>query len=226
MESIIGDFPFRTALSFDPLFSYLRKRVENIDKTVNFNEKRIQSLLKKSQDLRGLILDPRRLKAGDERVNRLMSTVFSPLSWETEAVGAVIPFSIEPFFVSPQFKRLFIDANGALKGRINVGTGQFDQGRIIQAYLFILEKFYGIRQRFDYPVIRIVNDPDTGLERHYKMELDFRFAEIHAVKAPKALSEKERDRILEHLTELKYSGKSCHPKTSNCVALRSFVPWM
>ncbi len=201
MEKTLKDFPFRTVLSFEPLFAYLNKRLESADKTVNFNKKRIKSLLERSRDLNGPITDPGHLKASDERVNRLMSTVFSPISWETEAVGAVIPLSVEPFFVSPRFEQLFLDDNGFFQGRINVGTRRFNQGRIIRSYLFILERFYGIRQRFDYPLVRIIKDPETGLDRHFKMELDFRFVDIHALKTPKILSDEERAQILKHLTE-------------------------
>jgi len=201
MEKTLNAFPFRTVLSFEPLFAYLKQRVESVDETVNFNKKRIQALLDRSRDLNGQITDPDRLKASDERVNRLMSTVFSPISWETEAVGAVIPLTIEPFFVSPRFERLFLDKRGTFQGRINVGTRRFNQGRIIRAYLLILERFYGIRQRLDYPLVRIIKDPETGLDRHFRMQLDFRFVEVHPLTSPRVLSDEAREMVLEHLTQ-------------------------
>ncbi|MCK5641082.1 MAG: GAF domain-containing protein, partial [Gammaproteobacteria bacterium] len=69
------------------------------------------------------------------------------------------------------------------------------------AYLFILQEFYDIHQSLDYPIIRIVPDSETGLDRHFKMNLDFRFVRPHALKEPKPLTEDERAFILEHLTE-------------------------
>jgi len=201
MNNIINDFPFQSVLSFDPLLAYINKQAKNLDKTMDYHEKGLKSLLREAQDLQGPIKDANLLKDHADLVDRLMSTVFSPLSWDTDTVGAVTPFSIEPFFASPRFRRLFLDERGFLKGRISVGEELFDRGRVIRAYLFILEQFYGIRQRFDYPVIRIIKDPETGLDRHFKIELDYRFAEIHARKAPKALSDEERNWIQEHLTE-------------------------
>ena len=88
-----------------------------------------------------------------------------------------------------------------MAGRSNLDQKMFARGRIIRAYLFILEKFYGIRQRFDYPIIRIVPDPETGLDRHFKINMDFRYVDVHAVREPKRLTEADRRTILDHLTE-------------------------
>jgi hypothetical protein len=141
------------------------------------------------------------LERHSDLVRTLMSSVFSPVSWETEALAAVVPFSIRPVFISSLFKRLFLSKDGSFQGRSNLDEELYNRGRIIRAYLFILEKFYGIHQNLDYPIIRTVPDPETGLDRHFKMNLDFRFVEARAVKEPKTLTDQERDRILEHITE-------------------------
>ena len=201
MNTIIDDFPFQSVLSLDPLLVYIEKQAKNLDKTIDYHGKGFKDLLREAQDLRGPIKDASLLKDRADLINRLISTVFSPLSWETDAVGAVIPFSIEPILVSPRFRQLFLDEKGLFKGRVNVSAEHFDRGRVVRVYLFILEQFYGIRQRIDYPIIRIVKDPETGLDRHFKMELDFRFVEIHAYKELNELSDEERNRLREHLTE-------------------------
>ncbi len=220
MTDNIDEYAFQSVLSFDPLLGYIQEKKADFDHSLGFNREGLNDLLNGAEKLRGPIRDAAVLEKHRDLVKRLMGTVISPLSWETDIIGAVIPFSIEPFFISPRFKQFFIDENGRLKGKINVGRKQFDRGRVIRAYLFILEQFYGIKQRIDYPVIRIVQDPDTGLDRHFKIEMDFRFVEIHALKTPRELTEEERHRLREHVTEPEVLREILSPEDFE---LRGFV---
>jgi len=166
-----------------------------------FHEEDLEEMLRLAPELFETIEDTTVLDRNSDLVRRLMSLLFPPASWETEAFGAMVPFSMRPFFVSPRFQSIFLREDGTFLGRLNLDKEDFGRGRIIRAYLFILEKYYGIQQNLDYPIIRIVPDPETGLDRYFKMNLDFRFMEVYAVKEPKTLTEQERDLILEHLTE-------------------------
>lgn len=130
----------------------------------------------------------------------LMSMVFPPMDWETHAFAALVPFSMEPFLVSPLFRRLFLQ-DGRIYGRITLDEESFNRGRVIRSYLLVLERFYDISQTLDYPIIRIATDPQTGLDLYFNITLDLRFVDVHPVKAPKALTPEERAMILEHLTE-------------------------
>ncbi|NNG07859.1 MAG: GAF domain-containing protein [Desulfobacteraceae bacterium] len=161
----------------------------------------LQEMLKQAPELRGPIENLNILERHGDLVRTLMGFVFPPLYWDTEAFGAIIPFSMKPFFVSPRFQKLFLDQDGSFHGRLNLDGEMFHRGRIIRAYLFILQEFYDIHQSLDYPIIRIVPDSETGLDRHFKMNLDFRFVRPHALKEPKPFTEDERAFILEHLTE-------------------------
>ncbi|MCP4664866.1 MAG: hypothetical protein GY849_00750, partial [Deltaproteobacteria bacterium] len=202
MEQTHKDFPFRSVLSLKPLFDYLNQTPAAPGKAHHCLGKDLQEMLKQAPELFEPIEDLTILERHGDLLSRLMSMVFSPVFRDTEAVAAVTPFSIRPFFVSPYFQRLFLHDEGeALLGRFNLGEEVMMRGRVIRAYLFILERFYGIRQSFDYPIIRIVEDPETGLDRHFKMIPDFRFVEVYALKEPKPLSDDERALILEHLTE-------------------------
>jgi hypothetical protein len=170
------------------------------------------SLLRQAPEISRPIEDPTAFDGHGEIVAKLMGLVFPFSRWETDLYAAVIPFSMEPFFVAPQFGRLFLDDNRKFKGRLNLEDELFQRGRLIRAYLFVLEKFYGIRQRFDYPVIYIVEDPETGLERHFKMNMDFRFVEAHAITPPRTLSEGEIDFILNHLSEPEFLKEIIPPE--------------
>ncbi|UCB48606.1 MAG: GAF domain-containing protein [Deltaproteobacteria bacterium] len=201
MEQPIEDYPFRSVLSLEPLIDYLNRVVQDSQEVMLCQMQNLQERLRAAPELNGPVEDLNVLERHRDLVRTLMGFVFPPLYWDTEAFGAIIPFSMKPFFVSPRFQQLFLDRDGSFHGRLNLDDEMFHRGRVIRAYLFILQEFYDIHQSLDYPIIRIVPDSETGLDRHFKMNLDFRFVRPHALKEPRPLTEDERAFILEHLTE-------------------------
>jgi hypothetical protein len=196
-----GEYPLRAKLSLRPLIDHLKALASSKVGPKACRQEEIDALVGEAPSLLEPIEDLNQLDRHKEVVSRLMGYVFPPPFWENGTVGAIVPFSMKPFFVSPKFQSLFMGPEGLLGGRTNVDHEMFARGRVIRAYLFILEKFYGIRQRLDYPIIRIVTDPETGLDRHFKMNMDFRYVDVHAVREPKPLTETDRRTILDHITE-------------------------
>jgi len=192
---------FRCTLSLKPLLDYLKQNEAAFKELAPCADGALTELLDQAPELLEPIDDPSILERYSDQVKKLMSLVFPPVFWNTEAVGAVVPLSMQPFWISPGFKRLFLNDEGDFISNLNLDETEFKRGRLIRAYLLILEKFYGIQQKLDYPVIHTVADPETGLERHYKMSIDLRFVNAHAVGEPKKLTQAERATILEHLTE-------------------------
>ena len=186
MKDVFKEYPFGAVLSLAPLIEYLKRTGQTSIAATQCQVDDLLTMVQKVPVLTQPIHDQRVLEEHHDMVLRLMAMVFSPVFWETEAVGAMVPFSVEPFHVSPLFRRLFLDEKGFLTGRLNVDEESFDRGRVIRAYLFILEQIYGIRQQFDYHLIRTVSDPDTGLDRHFKIKIDFRFVQVRPINTPKA----------------------------------------
>jgi tRNA pseudouridine-54 N-methylase len=112
-----------------------------------------------------------------------------------------VPFNLQPVYVSPPFRRLLLDEAGRIKGLALMGEEMFLKGRILSAYYLIIEKYYGIGQKFEYPIVRVVPDPKTGLDLHLRIKPNLQFLEIHHKGELKQLSEKERAGLLEHLAE-------------------------
>lgn len=203
MENFLKNYPFRCVLSLKPLIDYINNITDNSTGSMPCHITELQEKLEQAPELLQPIEDLSTLEPHSALVNELMSLIFAPLSWDTEAVAAVIPFTIKPFFVSPHFQRLFLNEDGSFRGRRNVDEKRFNAGRVIRAYLFILEKFYGIHQNFEYPLVHIVPDPVTGLDSYFKITFDFRFVETHAIGKPKSLTDKELTLIQENLTDPK-----------------------
>ena len=108
-----------------------------------------------------------------------MSLVFPPAFWQTDLVGAFVPFNLRPVYISPSFKRLLLNEDGSFKSRPLMGEEIYLTGRILRAYFLILEKSYSIRRDIDYPIIHVVPDPDTGLDLYLRIKPNLRFIEVH-----------------------------------------------
>jgi len=201
MKEILKEYPFRCVLSFKPFIDYLRScaadpYTESVCKTED-----IQGIIDQAPELLEPIEDLTILEKKRDTFHKLMSLVFPPVFWDSEAAAAAVPFTIKPIFASPSFRRLFINDKGIFQGTRNIDDDTFNRGRAIRAYLFILKKFYGIHNDFEYPLIHIVSDPATGLNRHFRIRIDFRFVEAHAATKPRSLSDQDRNFISQHLAE-------------------------
>jgi hypothetical protein len=184
-EDLRREYPFHTQFSLKPLINYLEQRKVRSDEPQPSISSDFQELLRDAKVLCNSVEDIKRSERHRDLFQRMMSYVFSPVFWDTEAVAAVIPFTAEPVFVSPLFRRLFLNKDGSVIDRVHAQRN--DQARVIRAYLFILQQLFDIKEDFDYPVVRVVSDPETGLDRHFKLNLDFRFVEARAKGEPKVL---------------------------------------
>src|SRR5262249_8938548 len=59
----------------------------------------------------------------------------------------------------------------------------------------IIERVYGLDAGIEFPWISIVKDPETGLERHFKLLLEPRFLDVDVVGEAPVLTEETRRRL-------------------------------
>ncbi len=197
----LKDYPFRCVLSFKPLIDYCERNKESWGEMgISYVEK-LRGMLDQVPQFRGPIEDLSFVARHEEVVKGLVSLVLPPTSWESDLVGIFVPFNLQPVYVSKAFRRLLLDEDGLIKGRVMVGEENYFRGRVLRAYYLILDKYYGIRQKFEYPIVHVVPDPETGLELHLRIRPNLQFVEIHHKGELKQLSEQERSRLLEHLAE-------------------------
>jgi hypothetical protein len=201
MDQVMKDFPFTSQLSLQPLIRYLRQMTDFSSRDVPLPPLDLDEILAKAPELNQPIKDREILKTRSDEFKILMSSLMPAVYWETEALAAIVPFTLEPFFVSPTFRSLFFTPEGTFKTRRNISQANFDHGRAVRAYLFILEKFYNIKQSMNLPIVYIVTDPETGLERHYQYHYDFRFVDVSARTPPSEPSQEERQFILDNISQ-------------------------
>jgi GAF domain-containing protein len=196
------EFPFKCFLSLSPLIDFWNQRVApkqilNCDTAEKLREK-----LQKAPELLNPIEDLSVIAEHRELVDILMTVVFPPAFWDTSYSAAIAPFHLRSFYATPPFERMLVSADGTFRGRPKMDVNAMASGRLLRAYLHIAKKFYGLELDFDYPVIFTFIDPETGLERHFKMQFDPSFVEARKVGEPKPLTGTARNHLLANLNDL------------------------
>ena len=141
------------------------------------------------------------LEGHQDLVRMLMSAVFPTSFWDTELVGALVPFSLRPVLVSPAFQRLLLNDDGSFRGKLHLEWDEYVHARRIRFLLLILKRFYGVDRDFDYPLVRTVQDPETGLDRHFRFRPDLRFVDVKAMGPLPSLPDGDVSSIIQHARE-------------------------
>jgi len=206
-----NDHPFRSVLSLEPLLDFWRKNVTPVCPHMESMFEVFEARINETPALTGAIEDVSILENYQDLLIPLMSVVFPAASSDTEVSGALTPCTSQPFYVSPRFKQLMVTEDGFLKGKVKNDQGVSEEGGLLRAYFLVLDKIYGFQQELDTPIIRIVQDQKTGLDRYFRITLDLQFVEVRTVGEPRKLSEKERVTIAENITDIEVLSRFISP---------------
>jgi len=188
-------FPFKTELNLAPLFDFWAKKFDGDSSAKGAFIRTVREQVKEVPELLGPITDLGVIDRHRHLMDVLMSGIFPPAFFEQEFSAVLIPFMLKSFYATPPFDRLLRTEDGRLRGRVNLDAPMISEMRLFFAYTLILERVYGIRLDVGYPLILTVPDSDTGLERHFKMEFDWRFVEVETVGPVPALTDDMRKRL-------------------------------
>ena len=194
-------FPFRRELSLAPLIAFWETALSAHSHIGAGLGAMIANWLRQAPELGRPIEDLGVFARHRELVETLLSKVIPSAYRDQDYAAAFLPFTLRPFYATPPFERLFV-RDGGLRGRLNVDDRMRETGRLLRAYGLVLRKFYGIELTLDYPMILSTVDPDSGLDRHFSMQFDYRFVEVRAVGTPPPLAEEDRRRLLANLGDM------------------------
>ncbi len=196
-------FPFKSRLSLKPLLDFWERCLAEGKCGMKSWGPVIRQKLENAPDLREPIEDLTILEKHQEFIDLLMSAVFPPAFWESDCAAAFVPFEFTGFYATPLFKTLFGMEGHSFTPQLNIDPQQWQWGRGLKAYIYILNKFYGIDLTWDYPLIAKARCPKTGLDRFFNIVLDPKFLEIKVLGEPRSLSEADRSRLLANVSDLK-----------------------
>lgn len=197
------EFPFQCVLSLAPLIRFWNEGIINDQNTLKaLCMQRVQEELKKAPELEESIEDLEIVEKHRELIDTLMSAVFPKAFWERDYSAAFFPFHFRSFYATPSFRRFLMAEDGSFKAQVNLEDQAFTYGRVLKAYQLIAKEFYGMEFTFDYPLIFTSKDPDTGLDRHFKIQLDPRFLEIRPLGEPPVLTDEAKKDLRAHINDL------------------------
>ena len=202
------DYPLKSMVSLAPLLNFWEKNLVPECHHMAHMFKEIKQKISENPEIQGSIKDISILNKFHDVLSPLMSVIFPPASFNTEIAGALTPCTFEPFFVTPQFQKLFIDGNRFLKGSFTQDSETSKDGKLLRIYFLILDRIYNMDALgLNNATTRIVTDEKTGLDRYYSIVPDFQFVNITVLQAPKELSDKDRTVIADNITDIKVLKK-------------------
>jgi hypothetical protein len=171
-------FPFTCELSLAPLIAFWQQTITPAHPIKGTLASMVQDQLRQAPELLEPITDHTVIPRHRELIDVLMTVVFPQAFWEQAYAAVMIPFQLRSVYATPAFERLGLTDDGTLRGRLNADTQTVAQVKLLAAYAFILQQVYGIELNFEYPLLFTTTDPETGLERHFKPNLDGRFIAV------------------------------------------------
>jgi GAF domain-containing protein len=182
IEDLTG-VPFRTELSLQPVIDFWARTADE-DSPKGAVARVIAEQVRQAPDLLGPLTDCSLLERHADLLDLLMAAAF-PLAHREHAYGAaMVPMQLHGFYATPPMERLLMTEDWRLKGRINLDAPTVAAVRRAYAYRIVLEKVYGIAMEVEAPLILSVPDPDTTLDRHFRLLFDWTFVDVE-LKGPR-----------------------------------------
>jgi hypothetical protein len=195
------DFPFTVELSLAPLLAFWQQTVPHELPEYGAVDAQIRQALKQAPELLEPIEDVSIIAKHKALVDVLMTAAFPRASWNETYAAALAPFQMQSFYATPSFERLLLTDEGHLYGRVNVDAQTVAQVRLLHVYAFILWQVYGMELDFEYPLILTASDPNTGLDRHFRMNFDGSFLQVKTVGEVKPLTVEETQYLRANLAD-------------------------
>lgn len=193
--STLTEFPFKSVLNLNLLVEYWENAIKSGD-VPTFAHGVLESI-SKAPELREPIEDFSVLEKNRELVNFLMSAVIPQAQSEEDLVTATIPFEFKSFFATKAFQKTIDFEKLGEKAKVNVPGNKMVVSKTIHACMLILHHFYNVDISFDKPKLFTITNPETGLDKIYKIEIGRQFFNIIAKNPVKPIDPK----IIKFLTE-------------------------
>ncbi len=212
--------PFRTELSLAPLVRFWTQLSAYSELGRGPLPGIVREKIKQAPELSAAIDDVSVIARHQQLVDLMMSAMFPPAFWEQEYGAALFPFQLRAFYATSLFRRTLMNDDGTVHGRVNIDEQRLGAARLHLAYELIFERTYGIDLGVELPVVFTSEDPATTLERHFRLDFDWRFVDVKLDRPAPKLTDALRRQLQSGNVELEQLREIVPPET---VTLRGFM---
>src|SRR5438477_540706 len=191
----LSGVPFRIVLSLRPLIDFWTRLAERQDSAKGAVARVIAAEVAKVPELLEPLTDCSLTERHEELLDLLMAAAFPPALSQHGYGAAMVPMQLHGFYATPPMERLLMTEDWHLKGRLNLEGPMIAAMRRAYAYGMVLEKVYGLELELNVPLILTVPDPDTGLDRHFRLLFDWTFVDVEVQGEKPALPADMRHRV-------------------------------
>ncbi len=214
MDTTTVSFPFRNTLSLAGLFDFWRTVEHESTSPRAAVARQIQERLDANPELAKPIKDPAILDAHRDLLDLMMVAIFPPALWEETIMAVSSPFNMQPFYMTPSFEQLKIFEQGCpdYMHKTEYNEERLTQMRSLYAGHWILQKHYNVEMPQKHPMIFMLSEPETGLDKYYKIDFNTNFTTIATHGKPKKLTDAEIEQLLSEPQNLPLWMKMIPPK--------------
>src|SRR3989442_3803473 len=212
--------PFRTELSLAPLIRFWTQLSAYSELGRGPLPGIVRERIKQAPELSAVIDDVSVIAKHRQLVDLMMSPMSPPAFWEQEYGAALFPFQLRAFYATSLFRRTLMNDDGTLHGRVNVEEQRLAAAKLLLAYELILERTYRIDLGVEIPVVFTSQDPGTTLERHFRLDFDWRFVDVKLAGPAPKLTDAMRRQLESGNVDLDQLPELGPPET---VTLRGFM---
>ena len=195
-------FPFARRLDFTPVLEFWETLVGDDHGIEAESAADMRRQMESVDGLLGPIDDLEIVRRNMPIIGRLMSVVMPPGLWDISRIGAFVPFRYQPFLATPQFKALMLIEQGKIESPFGLDTETEERKIVLEGYLTVAARFYGLTFDFQDPMIATVSDPATGLNRHFRLDSDDRFIRPVLVGDLPRLSDEQIRELRENIADV------------------------
>ncbi|MBL0741732.1 GAF domain-containing protein [Chryseolinea lacunae] len=209
-STLHSNFPFRSILSLRLLIEYWERNIAQ--GAVPDFVKGMMDYLDTAPELRLPIEDFSIVEKHKTFINFLMTAVMPPANQDTERIAAILPFQFTSVYSTRAFDRTLDMKRIEEMVTTNFPDNHMTLGKTVKACLLILEKFYGVKMDNDKPILFTLRNPESGLDRVYKVEISHQFCDIVCNTTPTPIEKHVLKFLMEKIYDVDLWLQYIHPE--------------
>lgn len=196
----LAAFPYSSKISFLPLIDYWQKKLGSNLQMERLIAHKIEGLMNiKGKALLEPLQDLTPLEGLEDLIELLISPFF-PYQDGNALLRMTGPFNTLPFYHTERLGGLLKRAS--FQGNLDKTSDKINTMITYRAGCMILNQFYGQKLQLDTPYVFSIKDKETQLNKHFRAEINSRFAEVVKLKPLKRLSDTQIHELLSNVEDI------------------------